>query len=134
MGYCYDQNHRLCCDICGNSGGVRKMPCPVNWCQPVAACPTCRKAKRHVPEDKHAHCRERQTENARKLAEFRAGSLHLTLVSDEDGALRVSTDAAGTDWYFTACDHFNRTWFPVDVQPAFFAELKRLGHTFEVER
>lgn len=47
MGYCYTQDNRLCCDICGNSGGVRKYRCPFNWCQPLAACKSCRSTEKH---------------------------------------------------------------------------------------
>ena len=125
MGYCYDQHNRLCCDICGKAGGVRKIKCPVNWCQPVAACEPCRKAKKHIPDDKHAHCREIQAEHARQLAAFRAGGLHLGIIRDgKDGSVRVADP-----WYHPACDYFNRTWF---TDPAMlFAQLTAMGHTFE---
>ena len=48
MGYCYDHKNRLCCDVCGTSGGVRKYKCPFGYCQPIAACEKCRKDKRHL--------------------------------------------------------------------------------------
>lgn len=38
MGYCYDNSGRLCCDICNEAGGARKMRCPYNYCQPIACC------------------------------------------------------------------------------------------------
>ena len=42
MGYCYDQEGKLCCDVCSSSGGVHKHKCPFGWCQPVALCPKCK--------------------------------------------------------------------------------------------
>jgi hypothetical protein len=56
MGYSYDWNNRLCCDSCGQSGGVRKRKCTqkvltdshrsetrfsINYCYPSALCSTC---------------------------------------------------------------------------------------------
>lgn len=46
MGYCYCGG-KLCCDVCGDYGGVRKYRCPFGWCQKVALCPKC---KREHPE------------------------------------------------------------------------------------
>jgi len=47
MGYVYEGRHsgrgRLCCDACGNAGGVRKVRCPFGYCQATALCPACRK-------------------------------------------------------------------------------------------
>jgi hypothetical protein len=42
MGYSYDASGKLCCDICDDSGGVRKYRCPFGWCQPIALCPKCK--------------------------------------------------------------------------------------------
>ena len=47
MGYCYDADGKLCCDVCSESGGVRKHRCPFGYCQPIALCPKC---KREHPE------------------------------------------------------------------------------------
>lgn len=61
MGYCYDMSNRLCCDRCGQSGGVRKRTCKytvlgdsirtpggtrhrMNYCYPPALCASCYKA------------------------------------------------------------------------------------------
>ena len=58
MGYSYTFNGGLCCDNCGNSGGVRKRTCPhkvltssfrmvpavrtkLPYCQPPALCSAC---------------------------------------------------------------------------------------------
>lgn len=43
MGYCTDHRGRLCCDFCGNAGGVRRVPCPFGYCPPVCACASCKK-------------------------------------------------------------------------------------------
>lgn len=46
MGYSYtvtaDGRELLDCDVCGNSGGVRKIRCPFGYCQAIAICPKCR--------------------------------------------------------------------------------------------
>ena len=47
MGYCYDVDGRLCCDVCSSSGGVRKHRCPFGYCPAIALCPKC---KREHPE------------------------------------------------------------------------------------
>lgn len=58
MGYSYSNTGALCCDSCGNSGGVRKRTCTykvlgdslrgnrvsVPYCQPPALCAACLKA------------------------------------------------------------------------------------------
>jgi hypothetical protein len=54
MGYCY-QGGLLCCDVCGNTGGVRKKRCPHGWCQPVAVCPTCNQKPEFKAKWKTAH-------------------------------------------------------------------------------
>ena len=43
MGYSYTMGGKLCCDVCGNAGKVRKIKCPAGYCQAIAQCPTCRK-------------------------------------------------------------------------------------------
>lgn len=134
MGYCYGTDYAtgrqsLCCDICG-SLHARKVPCPVGYCPAVAACEACRKAKKHIPPDRHASCRARLEDSARKLAQFRRGGLHFYLRYEplKFGQPSESPYIIEGAWYFTACDHFNRTWLrPVDLE-----ELTRLGHTFTI--
>jgi hypothetical protein len=41
MGFSY-VGKKLCCDFCGTPG-ARKVHCPIGYCPPAAACPTCRK-------------------------------------------------------------------------------------------
>ena len=44
MGFCYQVSggrRSLCCDSCGNAGGVRKHLCPAGWCQSWALCSSC---------------------------------------------------------------------------------------------
>ncbi len=43
MGYCYDMKMRLCCDLCGQAGGVRKHRCPHGYCPSPALCAACKK-------------------------------------------------------------------------------------------
>jgi hypothetical protein len=71
MGYCYDHRNRLCCDACGNAGGVRKRICTatvltdslrgprstLRYCSPPALCPTCYR-KRGSAAGIHADCAE----------------------------------------------------------------------------
>ena len=47
MGYCYTREGLLCCDSCGNAGGVRKARCPFGYCPPPALCVECRKTNAH---------------------------------------------------------------------------------------
>ena len=61
MGYCYDVDGRLCCDVCSSSGGVRKYRCPFGYCPAIAMCPRCRKAHpEYVSKAYHRtrHCEE----------------------------------------------------------------------------
>jgi hypothetical protein len=69
MGYCYDHRNRLCCDACGNAGGVRKRICTatvltdsvrgprstLRYCSPPALCPTWYR-KRGSAAGIHADC------------------------------------------------------------------------------
>lgn len=47
MGYSYATSFTgrkcLCCDVCENYGGVRKVRCPFDWCPKTALCPKCRR-------------------------------------------------------------------------------------------
>ena len=61
MGYCYEaKTGALCCDVCDHAGGVRKFPCPFNYCQAIALCPACHTA--HPEYTSKAHHRERGCE------------------------------------------------------------------------
>lgn len=72
MGYCTDNQGRLCCDICGAAGGVRRYPCPFGYCPQTAACPNCRKLqnKRFCRAAHRAHgCERRHNEMMQRDAE-----------------------------------------------------------------
>ncbi len=44
MGYIYEhRTNRLCCDCCGQAGGVRKRRCPHGYCPAAALCAKCLK-------------------------------------------------------------------------------------------
>jgi hypothetical protein len=45
MGYCYE-GRKLCCDVCGVAGGVRKRKCSYGYCKPPAVCGECWKTYR----------------------------------------------------------------------------------------
>jgi hypothetical protein len=79
MGFCYTQSGQLCCDVCGNAGGVRKIKCPVNWCQATATCESC---KPKVKAFDHSSCRESVARKQRELAEVTQGRAHLVLYSE----------------------------------------------------
>ena len=54
MGYSFDMQNRLCCDNCGQSGNVRKMKCPWNYCHADAVCPKCKIEKKdHLSKVAH---------------------------------------------------------------------------------
>lgn len=99
MGYCYEASGsgrgRLCCDRCGNAGGVRKRTCPYKmlgsthrsvdgrrhalpYCYPTALCSPC---LTEIGGSKvlHADCRgraaERQAEADAEQARLDAGEL-----------------------------------------------------------
>lgn len=72
MGYSYC-NGKLCCDVCGDYGGVRKHRCPFGWCPRIALCPRC---KREHPEyltkayhREHGNCEENHLRFERERAE-----------------------------------------------------------------
>lgn len=70
MGYCYTKSGLLCCDICGRSGGVRKRKCPFGYCQPIAACPSCKKERAKIFTKEHHRergCEKRSLELKAKL-------------------------------------------------------------------
>lgn len=69
MGYSYDWRGRLCCDHCGESGGVRKIKCPFGWCPPAALCPDCR--VKHKDRLTKAHHRARGCEERANWSRLR---------------------------------------------------------------
>ena len=56
MGYCTDQHGRLCCDFCGQSGGVKRRRCPFGYCQSVACC-TRQECRDKLKDYRKKHCR-----------------------------------------------------------------------------
>lgn len=72
MGYCTDRHGRLCCDICGNAGEVRRVRCPYGYCPATAACPKCRKEHKRIFSAAHHRehgCKARHEECVRREAE-----------------------------------------------------------------
>jgi hypothetical protein len=63
MGYSYTLSGQLCCDGCDNAGGVRRVRCPFNYCQPAALCPDCRarEPKGAARKRQHAECERLST-------------------------------------------------------------------------
>jgi hypothetical protein len=63
MGYCYSGG-KLCCDVCGSTGNVRKIKCPFNWCQPIALCPACKATNKYHTKAVHISmgCDQRERE------------------------------------------------------------------------
>jgi hypothetical protein len=94
MGYSYTRDGKLCCDICGDSGGVRKQKCPQNWCQPYACCqsPECRaKLAQHRKEVCAVQCKE-HSEHARQRDAREAAML------EKGHAIRCSASTMTPDY------------------------------------
>jgi len=59
MGYSYTHKGALICDVCGNSGNVRKRICKYGYCKPAAICPNCWNNDKRVQEyKKHSGCKK----------------------------------------------------------------------------
>ena len=97
MGYSFDGTGRLCCDICGQSGGVRRNRCPFGWCQPIAMCQRC---KREHPEyvskayhRKHGNCEQNhlrfEREQAEKLRLLKEGKFLRCSALRHNGRVKV---------------------------------------------
>lgn len=116
MGYVTDMQGRLCCEICGKAGGVRRHRCPFNYCGPDAVCPECRKLHRekfnkasHVArgcERSHLRFRAEQAEKAR-LKSLGIGVLCSALHSNAckprgpaDTVLAIFESDLGTSAYY----------------------------------
>lgn len=82
MGYSYCHG-LLCCDVCGDYGGVRKHRCPFGWCPKIALCQKCRREHPEmVTKDyhrKHGDCEKHhlafEKQKARELQLLNEGSL-----------------------------------------------------------
>lgn len=84
MGYSYTMSGALCCDNCGKSGRVKKIPCPHGSCPSAALCPKCQKTVT-IP---HTHC-------AAFAADMRAREAREAEIVATGGALRCSAMQAG---------------------------------------
>jgi len=91
MGYCYSNGGALACDVCGVSGGVRKVKCPFGWCQPAALCAGCKK-KHPQTMDKHREDGCERQSNAMKERDEKEKS-----VLDSGGFVRKSALAYAND-------------------------------------
>lgn len=94
MGFCYDMRNRLCCDLCGESGGVRRQKCPSGWCQAYAVCKACMPAYRARKADIHEGCAHSSAnyhaQQAKRQALIDAGELVLaSAVNTDDGMTKV---------------------------------------------
>lgn len=112
MGYCYTRGGALCCDRCGESGGVRRRTCPhkvrhgggvsLPYCQPAALCRACYAVERATL---HAGCAEgaaraQATEDTRAavlaggglLVKAAWGDWHPTVPAGEVGVLFEGRD------------------------------------------
>lgn len=69
MGYTYEhRTNRLCCDKCGNAGGVRKRACPCGYCPATALCQECNKEVRvsGAWKEWHKNCKASRDEMRRR--------------------------------------------------------------------
>lgn len=94
MGYCYDENGKLVCDYCGNTGGgVRKRACPFGYCPPPALC----------TEDYANHFKDGRVEAHRKAGcednhnRFVANEAEGQRLQDEDQYIRCSALNVGDE-------------------------------------
>jgi hypothetical protein len=101
MGYGYDSRNRLCCDQCGNAGGVRKRRCPhkvlgdslrspsrfaMDYCSAPALCGPCFSAEggtRGVHERCAAPAAASQAEYDATQARLDAGEWHVVSASGD---------------------------------------------------
>lgn len=111
MGYSYDADGLLCCDVCGGSGGVRKHKCPFGYCPAVALCQKC---KHEHPEyltkeyhREHGNCEEMSKEFERREAEKRS-------MMEQGKFLRVAAlghDGKGVKVIFRGLNAEERAYF-----------------------
>lgn len=102
MGYCY-QAGRLCCDICGKAGGVRKLRCPHGYCPAVACCDRdlCRdKLSAHRKTHCKTACKRGHEEHVKTQADHDAKLaaglfLRCAAVGINDGVVKVWFKGAG---------------------------------------
>ncbi len=96
MGYCYDNKMRLCCDLCGRSGGVRKHRCPHGYCPSLALCNDCKKLAVKDGRWKAAHVNCKASHEAfaareNKVAELKISGafVRCSAMSQDDGSVLV---------------------------------------------
>ena len=91
MGYVYTHDGQLCCDVCGEPGGVRRMECPHGYCQPVASCVGCQP---RVRAEDHSSCliasQRMAADHALTDALLAVGEyVRTSAITDSDGNVRV---------------------------------------------
>ena len=98
MGFCYQVSggrRSLCCDSCGNAGGVRKHLCPAGWCQSWALCSSCWAKRSELGWlEAHESCASSSAEyaavEARKAALLAEGAyVRTAAVNAGDGIVKV---------------------------------------------
>ncbi len=81
MGYSYCEG-KLCCDVCGDYGQVRKYKCPFGYCPAIALCPKCKREhpeytskEGHRAHDCEKHSQEYHRQEEDKAAIINAGGV-----------------------------------------------------------
>ena len=93
MGHITDEAGRLCCDSCGQAGGVRRRRCPVGYCPSDALCATCYATFRSSGgwASAHAECPRRSAEYHAELAARAAAPEQWARTAWGDWAANVPT-------------------------------------------
>ncbi len=112
MGFCYTNDGRLCCDICG-AAGAKKYRCPFGYCQATAACPRCRRERdelfgraahrEHGCERLHNEYQAQQDEREAMLGDGKA--LRCSALGDDSGRVHVlfrRHDGQCEGWYMSS--------------------------------
>lgn len=95
MGYSFDRaTGQLCCDACGDHGGVRKRKCPFGYCPADALCAAC--AKKHADKISKAAHRARGCESGHQ--EYEANRAREQAIIDGGGWLRIAALTKDSQW------------------------------------
>ena len=145
MGYCYERNRngssgRLCCDSCGDAGGVRKRTCPhkvhygdgtaLPYCPAPALCEAC--WEKHGKNKIHAECKDRAAASTAEEAarqrrhdagdhevKSRWGSWHEAVPKGLVGASFINNKTGERVWLLLGAPWDEAHWLeeiPVDQQ------------------
>ena len=135
MGYLYDQHNRLCCDSCGQSGGVRRCRCPYNYCPAAALCVECKKKfKERLGKQAHEQCRvaheemEKRDREAERILNS-GGKLRCSALSiPQHGVHVLFRDSTGaTTGFYMSSETYDAFPLGENVTPEMFQQHGQLS-------